>query len=142
MNPFETLSDDPILHICSYLPRVDLLKLSQMDHHQQNHQPIERGHRQDSTNLALRARLRAEPQGKLQAKLQARLQASRCDRRGHCTHKQATIYSPQDKGFLHGYPREVPAAVAASEWNRGTPRDRQLRTQCEELPHTSSDVHA
>lgn len=31
MNPFETLSDDPILHIFSYLTRVDLLKLSQMD---------------------------------------------------------------------------------------------------------------
>lgn len=31
MNPFMTLSDDPILHICSYLPRQDLQKLSEVD---------------------------------------------------------------------------------------------------------------
>lgn len=31
MNQFETLSDDPILHICTYLPRNDLLKLSEVD---------------------------------------------------------------------------------------------------------------
>lgn len=31
MNPFDALSDDPILHIMSFLPGKDLLKLSAMD---------------------------------------------------------------------------------------------------------------
>lgn len=31
MNPFDALSDDPILHICSFLPGKDLLKLTEID---------------------------------------------------------------------------------------------------------------